>query len=132
VVIGHGISNSFLSKVDCPAGSICLDAQYLWVLTSTRTVVGPPIKGQVRAISMQHAQATQQFVTSVELFVLRPIESATLRSSSGADFYILALSPRDSAGRYCLPVDPVMFGLYLDPAKVRAAEGSYCFDAQSL
>jgi hypothetical protein len=132
VVLGHGISNSFLSKVECPAGSICPDAQYLWVLTSNRTVVGPPVNGRVRAISMQHTDATQQFVTSVELFVLRPIESAAIRSSSGADFYIVALSPRDPAGHYCLPVNPATVGLHLDPTKVRAAEGSYCFDAQSL
>jgi hypothetical protein len=132
VVIGRGISNSFLSKVDCPVGTICLDAQYLWVLISNRTVVGPPVEGQIRAISMQHTDAIQQFVTSVELFVLRPIESATIRSSSGADFYIVALSPRDPAGRYCLSVNPATVGLHLDPTRVRAAGGSYCFDAQSL
>jgi len=132
VVIGRGISNSFLSNVDCPTGSLCLDARYLWVLASNRTVAGPPVEGQVRAISMQHTDATPQFVGSVELFVLRPIESAALRTSSGADFYIVALSARDSAGRYCLPVDPTTVGLHLDRTKLRAVHGSYCFDAQLL
>jgi hypothetical protein len=132
VVVGRGISNSFLSKVDCPAGSPCLDAQYLWVLTSNRTVAGPSVEGQIRAIAIQHTDATQQFVTSVELFALRPIESATIRTTSGADFYIVALSPLDSAGRYCLSVDPATVGLHLDATKVRADQGAYCFDARWL
>jgi hypothetical protein len=132
VVIGRGISNSFLSNGACSAGSTCLDAQYVWVLTSNRSVVGPIVKGRVRAISTQHTDATQQFVTSVELFVLRPIKSVTVRHSSGAAFYILYLSPRNADGRYCLPVSPSSVGLHLDPAKVLATESSYCFDVRAL
>ncbi len=132
VVIGQGISNSFLSEIKCPAGSLCMDAQYLWVLTATRTVVGPPIHGNVRAISMQHTDATRQFVRSVELFVLHPIERTASPSSSPASFSIIALSPRDPAGRYCLPMDPSTVGLRLDPSKVHAEDGHYCFDAGLL
>jgi hypothetical protein len=132
VVIGHGISNSFLSRVPCPAGAVCLDAQYLWVLNSARTVTGPPVNGRVRAISLQHVDATQQFVDSVELFVLRPIKDAALRRSSGAHFYVVSLSPRDSAGRYCLSVRPETVGLRLDSSEVHSDADSYCFDAHLL
>jgi hypothetical protein len=132
VVIGHGISNSFLSNGECPVNSLCLDAQYLWILTSNRTIAGPLVNGRVRAISMQHTDATRTFVTSVEFFVLRPIESAAIRSSTGATFYIVSLSPRYPDGRYCLSVDPSTVGLILDPATVLATEGSYCFDATGL
>jgi hypothetical protein len=129
VLIGRGLSNSFLANVDCPAAALCLDAQYLWVLRADRTVAGPPIKGKVRAISMQHTDATQKFVSSVELFVLSRIPSL---SSNGAEFRIIALSPRYPDGRYCLSVDPSIVGLHLDPAKVSGGEGSYCFDARAL
>jgi hypothetical protein len=131
VVVGRGVrlSSAFASSGPCPAGC---DPQYVWVLAVDRTVVGPIVKGQVRAISMQHTDATEQFVSSVELFVLHPIEGATAGRAAGADFYILYLSPRNPDGRYCLPVRPASVGLHLDPAKVLASEGSYCFDAQAL
>jgi hypothetical protein len=129
VIIGRGISNSFQFKVDCPADWLCVDAQYLWVLSADRTVVGPPIEGKVRAIAIQHVDATQTYVNSVELFVLSRISGP---SPSGADFWIVALSPRYPDGRYCLSVDPSAIGLRLDPAKVSAHDGSYCFDARLL
>jgi len=132
VVIGHGVGNSFLSEVPCPATNICLDSRYIWTLVADRTVVGPAVKGEVRAIAIQHTEATPQFVHSVELFVLRPIAEATLRSSSGADFYIDALSPRDTAGRYCLAMDPLEVNLHIATSNIHKVDGAYCFDARLL
>jgi hypothetical protein len=132
VVIGYGVRNSFLATARCDAGSICLDAQYLWILKAARTVAGPVVAGEVRAVATQHADATPQFVSSAELFVLRPVTDAPLRKASGADFYLVALSPRDAAGSYCLPVRPTSVGLHLPPGKVNARGDSYCFDARLL
>ena len=75
VVLGRGISNYFLSKQPCPQpedsnlASICLDANFIWVLSARRTIVGPPVRGTVRAIFSQHVAATSKFVRSTELFV---------------------------------------------------------------
>jgi hypothetical protein len=133
VVIGSAISSSFYSKVACPAGFICLNGQYLWVLRPSRTVAGPLIKGQVRAISIQHMNATQQFISSAEIFVLRPIKAAPpLYRAAGADFYLVSLSSRDSAGHYCLSVDPATVGLHVAPSEIHRDGDSYCFDAQLL
>lgn len=132
VVIGHGKSNWFFAKAPCPPGDICLDAQYVWLLHARRTVAGPPVKGEARAISMQHVAATPRYVHSVELFVLRPIDDAALRKSSGAAYYLVALSPRYPSGRYCLAVNPVTLGIHLSQPPVRDDEESFCFDSKLL
>jgi hypothetical protein len=74
VVLGHGVSNAFLGELPCPERSLCVDANYVWVLDADRTVAGPGVTGRVRAIATQHTDATAQFVKSVELFVLSPIQ----------------------------------------------------------
>jgi hypothetical protein len=132
VVIGRGISNAYLASISCDAVLSCLDAEYLWVLEAHRTLVGPSVKGRIRAVSIQHTDATQRFVSSVELFVLRPIKTPADRASLGADFSIIALSPRYSSGRYCLNLEPNSIGLHIDSAKVHKSEGSYCFAASLL
>ena len=134
VVLGHGVSNAFLSNPPCAEHSLCLDANYVWVLDAERTLSGPKVTGRVKAIATQHADATTRFVRSVELFVLRPIQDASVRRSSGAEFYLVSLSPRDAQGRYCLSVNPSTVGLTLDPAEVSVGgdSGSFCFSAAAL
>ena len=132
VVIGRGISNAYFASVPCPSDYICLDGQYLWTFLSGRTVAGPVVHGEVRGIFMQHTEAKPQFVNAVELFVLRPIDDATLRTSSGADFYIIALSTRHTTGRYCLPMDPKTVHLHIHVSEISRDDGAYCFDAHLL
>jgi hypothetical protein len=132
VVIGRGVSNSFLSKVECTAGDLCVDARYVWVLSVARTIAGPTVQGKIRAVAFQHVDATPQFVRSVELFVLSPIDDSAPRGSSGADFYIVSLSPRGGDGRYCLDVDPETVGLHLKPGDIKFRENRYCFAATLL
>lgn len=135
VVLGRGISNYFLSKQPCPQPeesltNICLDANFIWVLSARRTIVGPPVRGTVRAIVSQHVAATSKFVRSTELFVLRPIDDPALRKSSHADYYLVDLSPKDSDGRYCLWDKPEEVGLRLkDSDVVVHDEGQSCFNA---
>jgi len=140
VVLGHGVSNAFLSRQPCPQPAdkrlerICMDANYTWILDAVRTVAGPRIRGRVRAVASQHTAASAQFVKSVELFVVRPIEDPAIRRTDKATYYLVALSPLDSQGRYCLSVSPTEVGLTLDPAAVKAdaASGYFCFSASAL
>lgn len=134
VVIGHGISNAFLSDSLCTEHSLCMDANYVWVLDADRTVAGPSVSGRVRAIASQHTDATGAFVQSVELFVLRPIKDSPLRKSSGAEYYLVSLSPRYSEVRYCLSVKPSDVGLKLSASDVvvDAGRGGFCFPAAAL
>jgi hypothetical protein len=65
--------------------------------------------------------------------VLRPIEDRQLRKSSGARYYIMALSPKDSKGCYCLQVQLEEVGLRLDKADIIAGDGgAACFKAELL
>jgi hypothetical protein len=134
VVLGHGVSNAFLSSLPCAGNSVCLDAQYVWVLDAGRTLSGPKVTGRVKAIATQHTEATARFVNSVELFILRPIKDASVRRSSRAAFYLVSLSPRDAQGRYCLSVNPSTVGLTLDPSEISVDgdSGSFCFSAAAL
>lgn len=137
VVLGHGIRNYFLSMPPCPKDAdsgltaICMDGNYVWVLKAQRTLVGPRVAGTVRAISSQHGAAVSEFVKSVELFVLTPIDDLALRKSSHADYYIVELSPRYSDDRYCLSDKPTDVGLHVDQADITIdATGYNCFRAQ--
>src|ERR1700747_640947 len=134
VVVGHGISNSFLSSRTCLPDPLCMTASYVWVLDAKRTVSGPKVVGRVRAIMLQHVGATSKYVKSVELFVLRPIEDLSTRKSSGADYLLVSLSPLDSQGRYCLQMNPGDVGLKLAASEVTvdASSGNYCFSAAAL
>jgi len=133
VVVGRGVSNSFLSDGPCHGAITCLDAWYVWVLDADRTVAGPKVSGRVKAITPQHTEATLKFVESVELFVLRAIEDPRLAGSSGAKYSIVSLSPRYSGDRYCLWFDPKVVGLKLEPSEIVVdSDGSFCFKAVAL
>ena len=129
VAIGKGIANSFASDLTCEDQTICLDSLYVWIFDATRTVSGPTVKGRTKALIAQHVDATPQFVKSIELFVLRPIEDAKLRRSSGANYYLLSVSPRYADDTYCVSVDPDDLGLKLPKLKVKrdAEGGRFCF-----
>ena len=131
VVIGRGISNLYFANLPCSPSEICLDSLFMWVLDSTRSVAGPAIKGTVRALIAQHVAATRKFVESAELFVLQPIQDDALRKRSGADYYLLSVSPRNENGKYCLTKNPDDLGLKLAKAQVTMDPDSrrYCFDA---
>jgi hypothetical protein len=134
VVLGHGVSNAFLSPQPCPEGSICMDSNYVWVLHADRTVAGPTVTGRVRAIASQHTEATSQFVKSVELFVLRPIQDPSVRKSSGAEYYLVSPSRKNTLGQYCLLVRPADVGLALNAAEVKvdSDNGYFCFSSRVL
>ncbi len=132
VILGRGISNYYFAHLTCDPGSICLDAEYVWVVESKRTLAGPSVKGRILALAIQHTGAIDKFVRAVELFVLSPIANPEEQASTGAHYRIVELSPRDSSGRYCLSTDPHSIGLKIDSAKVERSRGNYCFSAHLL
>jgi hypothetical protein len=107
---------------------------YQWVIDVKRTVAGPTVNGRVTALIQQHMGATPRFVESVKLFVLRPIPDAALRESSGANFYLVSVSPRDDKGMYCLSVNPRDVGLNIQKSRVTINPNGdgYCFEALLL
>ena len=134
VVLGKGISNSFVSELTCPEGAICMDSLYRWELNAKHTVAGPIVAGRLRAVISQHADANIRFVKSVELFVLRPIEDRELGAAYGADFELVALSPRYANGNYCLSVEPEDVGLKLPASEVSIDpdSGYRCFSSKLI
>jgi hypothetical protein len=106
-----------------------MNSSFRWEIDVRNTLAGPPIKGRVRAMAAQHAEALPSFVRSVEIFVLRPIVDDSLRQQCGADFELVTLSPRYEGGRYCLQESPSQLGLSVPESEIsfEADTGSYCF-----
>jgi hypothetical protein len=134
VVVGRGISNAYVADAACPEGSSCMDSLHVWVLKVRRTVSGPVVKCTVRALATQHIEATTEFVKSVELFVLRPIDDAAIRNAYGAEYRLVSLSPRYESDKYCLTVNPNDVGLRLESSQIAfdSESGVYCFDRRTL
>lgn len=128
-VLGKGVSNAYAGDVACTDLRSCMQGLFVWELEATRTVAGPPLTGRVRALATQHVDATPKFVRSVELFVVRPIDDPAVREAYGADYYLLALSPRHERSTYCLPMNPADIGLDIpsDEIAVDVDSGYYCF-----
>jgi hypothetical protein len=106
VFLGKGISNTFLSRTDCPNQQLCMDSLYLWTFRVDKVLAGPRQSRSVRAIAYQHTDVTPDFIRSVELFVLEPIQDQALRSTYGANYTLVFLSPREKRDRYCLSQQP--------------------------
>jgi len=129
VVIGRGISNGFVALPACPPDRICMNSLYVWEFRARRTVVGERVVGRVRAVAAQHVDATPEFVQSVELFVVRPIDDPAIREEFGVELYLVALSPAYEDSTYCLPESPATYGLDIADNEVSIDPDSdyYCF-----
>jgi hypothetical protein len=129
VVLGRGYSNTYVERLGC-VDDLGMNCWFLWELVVDRTVAGPPVHGRVRALTLQHTDATSTFVKSVELFVLAPMQKS---DPTGATHTILSLSPRYPDGMYCVILDPEQLGIPIDRPQIRARpEGSYCFNSVLL
>jgi hypothetical protein len=79
---------------------------------------------------MQHVDVTREFLKSLRLFVLRPIDDEKQRSLLGADYYLVDMSK--PIEMYCLWLDPKAEGLSTDDV-VESGEGNskrHCFELQ--
>ena len=131
VVIGRGFSNEEIASLG-PIDD--WNVFFLWTLDVKRTVASPKVKGRVRALTMAHAGATSKYVRSVELFVLSPItESSKEMLSTGANYFIVALSPLYQDAMYCTRMDPLDIGIPIERAQIKVDEnGSFCFERARL
>jgi hypothetical protein len=129
VVLGRGTSNSHVEGRGC-VDDLGMNCWYLWELLANATVAGPRVKGHIRALTLQHTDATSKFVKSVELFILAPLGSP---DPTGATYSILALSPKYPDGKYCVWLDPLELGIPIDKSEVsRDSHGAYCFSSLLL
>ncbi len=103
-----------------------MDAVYSWSINVTKTLAGPEVRGQVRAVTMQHVGVNDRFRKSIRLFVLRPIADADIAHPPDVTYYLMSLSPVYENGSYCLSVDPAAVGLKLKSVTVDE-EGNFCF-----
>jgi hypothetical protein len=109
-----------------------MDSIYRWVIDSTKTLVGPRIKGRVTAETYQHVGVNNRYLRSLRLFVLRPVtETRDAPHAPGVTYYIVSSSPIYEDGNYCLSIDPGVSGLRLKSVRTRG-DGSYCFDHKLL
>lgn len=129
VVLGRGISNAAVRPLGC-IDDLGINCWFLWELVVKRTVAGPPVPGRIRALTLQHTDATSAFVKSVQLFVLASIGKP---DPTGATHTILSLSPRYADGTYCVILDPQQLGIPIQRSQITARpDGSFCFETRLL
>jgi hypothetical protein len=128
VFLGKGISNTFLSRIDCPDQQLCMDSLYLWTFRVDKVLAGPRQSRSVRAIAYQHTDVTPDFIRSVELFVLEPIQDQALRSTYGVNYTVVSLSAREEHDRYCLNQQPQTLHLNVPPIHITIDDDRlFCF-----
>jgi len=128
VFLGKGISDAFLSRVNCPDHQVCMDSIYLWTFHIDKVLAGPRQSRSVRAIAYQHTYVAPEFMRSVEIFVLEPIQDQAIRSSYGADYELVSLSPREAHDQYCLSQSPRTLHLKVSRSHVTVDDDKlYCF-----
>ena len=91
VVVGRAVSNTFIPTVyDGCVDGICLEPWFVWKLSISRTISGPPVTGRVLASHQQHAGFTG--IERYRVFLLSPIEQPAQRKILHADFYLVEMS----------------------------------------
>ena len=132
VVFGRGVSNSDAQALGCE-DDLGMACWYYWDIHASTTISGPPIRGRVRALALQHTDATSKFVRSVEFFVLAPIPKSSPHFSAGARYYILEMSSRREGTKYCIRRDPQELDVPVEKSQVAIdAHGQFCFDRKLL
>jgi hypothetical protein len=127
IVIGQGIKveGVFESAGEWQSG-------YIWLVNARRTVLGPDVKGKIRITAVSHAQPTDDYLKTVQLFVLAPV-SADSAASDAPKYSLLASSPLDRNGQYCVWLKPSEISIPLSDTDVERDEhGAYCFSKASL
>lgn len=128
IVIGHGI------KVDevCESSGDWVSG-YVWLINARRTVSGPIVKGKIRIVAASHAQPTDSYLKTVQLFVLAPVVGDDAESGNEPRFSLIASSPLYGRDKYCVPFKPSEIAIPLSDAEVeRDEDGAYCFSKSSL
>lgn len=127
IVIGQGIKVDEIQEV---SGSWV--SGYVWLINARRTVSGPSVKGKIRIVAASHAQPTDRYLKTVQLFVLAPITEGTGEADEPR-FSLVASSPLRRGDKYCILMKPSEVGIPLSDDEVeRDEQGAYCFEKRSL
>jgi hypothetical protein len=128
IVIGHGIKVDGASE---SAGDWV--SGYVWLINVRQTVSGPTVKGKLRIVTASHAQPRDDYLKTVQLFILAPVVAGGVKSSSEPRFSLIASSPLYGRGKYCIPFKPSEIAIPLSDVEVeRNQYDSYCFSKKSL
>ena len=97
VVFGRAVSNTYIEGVDDACGplsanEICMNVWFVWTISVSRTVAGPPVTGRVHASRPQHTKFLRSYMRQYHLFVLRPIEDPEQRELLQADYHLMDMS----------------------------------------
>ena len=97
VVVGRAVSNTYIPGVEGACGPItadelCMDVWFVWKISVSRTISGPPIIGRVRASRPQHATFVRSYMRQNRLFLLRPIDDPEQRTLLQADYHLVDMS----------------------------------------
>lgn len=127
IVIGQGIKVEEVlhSPGDWQSG-------YVWQVKARRTLSGPIVRGKIRVIAASHAQPTDSYLKTVQLFVLAPVVGDGV-ASGAPEYSLIASSPLYRHDRYCIWPKPSEIAIPLSDAEVvRNEHGAYCFSKASL
>jgi hypothetical protein len=128
IVIGDGIE---IVEVGEPLNDWVMG--YVWLIDARQTISGPPVTGKVRIVAASHAQPTDAYLKTVQLFVLSPAISDGNESTTEPRFSLITSSPLYRGGKYCVPFKPSEIGIPLgDPDVEQDNDGSYCFTKKAL
>jgi len=128
VVVGNGVKVDGVAELgdDWNTG-------YIWLVNAKQTVSGPSVKGRIRIVAVSHAQPTDAYIRSVQLFVLSPIVKTNPESNEEPKFSLIASSPLYKKGRYCVAFRPSQIAIPIDDAAVeRDEDNDYCFSKKAL
>jgi hypothetical protein len=123
VVLGRAVSNTYNPDVNtCPGPDVCTDPFFVWEISVSRTISGPPVSGRVQASRLQHAGFVRAYMRRKRVFLLRPIDDLAQRTLLHADYVLV-----DMSEDLCLFSEPRDIPT-ADIHVVRTDRGdSYCF-----
>jgi hypothetical protein len=87
VVLGRAVSNTYNPDVNtCPAPDVCTDPFFIWEISVSRTITGPPVIGRAHASRIQHTGFVRAYMRRKRVFLLRPIDDLEQRALFHADY----------------------------------------------
>lgn len=132
-VIGRAISEYDDVRIEpspeeiCPPDAICLFGWSRWTLDIERSFSGPPVRGRIHAVHMQHTSHNPSSFRKLRHFALEYIADSSERKRLHADYKLLDLL--DEKQMLCTEVDPKDAGIPANDVYIGTGDDSskYCF-----
>lgn len=130
-VVGRALSEDDDVRIEespeevCPTDVICLFGWSRWTLEIERSLAGPPVKGRIHAVHMQHTKHNRSYFHKLRRFALEYIEEPSERKRLHADYKLLDLV--DEKQMLCTRVNPESAGISADDVYAGTTDDSYKF-----